>query len=294
MPLTTYTLTGTLSDLIGTAFDSASIRGKVVCANPAVLDPNTKIRLGPDYPLTISAGGSFTRAGLPGGEVYKVVIAYKEDVPQAGQKSWSSQWFQLDADADISDPALDAVAPVTISTDYLANLEQAIADAQAVLAALPASTAAAVTYDNVASGLTADDVQAAIDEVAAGGGGGSGTVTGVNGQTPVSGEVTIVAADIAALDDEDAASTVQGELDRLQTEKSDSSHSHTSVIALSRAPKGMEFNVYWRTDHWEDIDGNTITARPSARTDIAMKAVGGTTPPSFAIDDIDVHLAQGA
>ena len=52
-----------------------------------------------------------------------------------------------------------------------------------------ASTAADVTYDNTQSGLTADDVQEAIDELAAGAG-GVDYLTEVNGQICVIYEVT--------------------------------------------------------------------------------------------------------
>lgn len=50
-----------------------------------------------------------------------------------------------------------------------------------------------IAYDNTTSGLTAEDVQAAIDELATGSGGGG--VSSVNGQT---GDVTLTATDISA------------------------------------------------------------------------------------------------
>lgn len=57
-------------------------------------------------------------------------------------------------------------------------------------------SAVKVPYDNTDSGLTATNVQDALDEVAQGGGGGGGDVTSVNGKTGI---VVLNASDVGAV-----------------------------------------------------------------------------------------------
>lgn len=72
---------------------------------------------------------------------------------------------QAEYDALVSAGTVDLVSTVYFITDGNAN----------------ACSAAEVSYDNTTSGLTSDDVQGAIDELAAGGGSGVSYLTVVNG-----------------------------------------------------------------------------------------------------------------
>ena len=66
------------------------------------------------------------------------------------------------------------------------------------------------------------------------------------------------------------------------------------MTTLDDIPTGTTFVVRWNTDHWEDAAGNTITARPTLRTDVTMMCItSGTTPPAFAIDGVDMLLRIG-
>lgn len=75
-------------------------------------------------------------------------------------------------------------------------------------------SAAKVPYDNTGSGLIAENVQDAIDEVAQGGGGGGGDVTSVNGMT---GAVVLDANDVGALPDDTVVPSTAAEVGALAT-----------------------------------------------------------------------------
>lgn len=78
----------------------------------------------------------------------------------------------LSADITLTPSDIGAVPTTSVGVaSGVASLDSSGKVPSAQLPAIP-STAAAVTYDNTGSGLTADDVQEAIDELAAGGVGG--------------------------------------------------------------------------------------------------------------------------
>lgn len=114
----------------------------------------------------------------------------------------------------------------------------------------------------VLGGVVLVDPATGLPYKATGGGGGGGAVDSVNGMT---GEVVLEASDIPG------------------------------SFSLSHLPAGSVFVVRWDADHWEDMDGNTLDARPSNRVDIVMQCItSGATPPDFAIDGVDMLLRVGS
>lgn len=63
--------------------------------------------------------------------------------------------------------------------------------------------------------------------------------------------------------------------------KADIEHSHT--VGLSSLPAGIVFQVLRVGSDWT-YGGNIVTARPTARTDLHMHAIGGSVPPPFGIE----------
>ncbi len=121
---TTHTLTGTLLDLPGVA-DTRRIVSAVVSTNLgrfALVDlDNNDVRLPNPTRLTVNADGSFSvdliatdSAGInvPNDLRYNVTVTYKDD--QGVKRTWSSGYFELTANRDLSDVAnTDAVANVS-------------------------------------------------------------------------------------------------------------------------------------------------------------------------------------
>jgi hypothetical protein len=55
-------------------------------------------------------------------------------------------------------------------------------------------------------------------------------------------------------------------------------------LTVEQLPTGGVFHVYYDGANWKDLAGNTISSRPSARTDIRMVCeTSGTTLPAWAI-----------
>ena len=78
-------------------------------------------------------------------------------------------------------------------------------------------------------------------------------------------------------------------------DKSDIGHTHTSAnisgtLTLAQLPPNTLFVINYVSGAWK-FEGATITARPTARSDLRMWAVGGTTPPNFAVTH-DMHSPE--
>lgn len=63
------------------------------------------------------------------------------------------------------------------------------------------------------------------------------------------------------------------------------------TVNLDTIPPGAMFQIEADGTGGWTYDGSTITERPTARTDVRMWAIGGTTTPTFAITG-DVHVPQ--
>lgn len=137
MPLATYTLSGTFENIVGAPVDSNS-GAWLETANTAITDPNIAIRLGPTYELPLDGSGHFTVSGLPAG-VYRIHVNYLPTSSDEIQR-FVSNWFPLNANLDIADPAIAAVTPLVFSVEQVGDIE---AEITAVAAALNAKLAIA-------------------------------------------------------------------------------------------------------------------------------------------------------
>lgn len=109
----------------------------------------------------------------------------------------------------------DVVGPASSTDSHVALFDgvtgKLLKDGGALAAVATSGDAEDVTYDNTASGLTATDVQAAIDEIAAGGGGGLTNWTeGVNSSTPNATVPVVSLTATNAATNVDAAITAKG------------------------------------------------------------------------------------
>lgn len=136
--------------------------------------------------------------------------------------------------------------------------------------------------------------------VNSGASGGLGATSEVNAERLgyIETGIETISTDLDQLDATDipssGPSTVQDDLTNLATDKADATHTHTTVLTLTRMAPGTPFFVIWDGTDWR-YGGAIVTARPSARTDLIMMAMGNTAGngPSFALTD-DVHLAEAS
>jgi hypothetical protein len=92
--------------------------------------------------------------------------------------------------------------------------------------------------------------------------------------------------------------TLQTQLDDFADDlgsKAETSHTHaidtlTGAASLEQMAPGGIFVINFVSPNWR-YNNTTITARPSARSNIRMLAVGGTTPPAFALTH-DMHAPE--
>lgn len=238
MTVTTWTLTGDVSTMIGddwpvtgstaaeaylTAYD-----GDGPCRFYVDTSTGGKVRFGPTIPVTLASDGTFTVAGIPDssetGLSYTFTLTYRP-AGHGRTRAETTDRFTLDAnkalnqvgfvnpdlsDAVILSQAVDAVVGPLITGGTLTNAAvDTVADERVALhTADPAAAhAASAIFYAGSSGLTADDVEAALDEldtivdakagdrrVAAGGGApGADAVNVVSGHAD-----NAVASDISA------------------------------------------------------------------------------------------------
>ena len=63
-------------------------------------------------------------------------------------------------------------------------------------------------------------------------------------------------------------------------------------VDYSELPVGLTFSIFADgAGGWRDANGAPVTARPPTATDMQMLIFGGSTMPSFALDD-DVLFAE--
>lgn len=160
---TTHTLTGNLKDLVGGPAAISGIRAEVQAwgisgdgGGRTMLAATTgteagQVRIG-GLPIVVGTDGTFTVTDLPAtGEgqgwlpvvqAYRVVVTYRDPVA-GGQVKVSSEWFELVADADLSDLVEATIEAVTTAAQSAAAALEAQEAAQdAAGDALAARTAA--------------------------------------------------------------------------------------------------------------------------------------------------------
>lgn len=98
--MTTYTLTGTIDDLVGAVLTSptgAPARAYLMPYTPAVIEGAT-VRVG-GLELAVTSG-VFTQAGVPAG-VYALRVRYYDE-PARQMRDWTSNYFVVSSSADVS------------------------------------------------------------------------------------------------------------------------------------------------------------------------------------------------
>lgn len=124
-----------------------------------------------------------------------------------------------------------------------------------------------ITYDPSTSGLSATDVQTAIDELAAGGGGGSGTVTSVAASggvettsgSPITTSGTIRGAVATNAQTGTSYTVVTGDRGKLQT------FSNAVAVAVTLPQATSTFGAGWYT-FFKNLGAGTVTITPTTST----------------------------
>lgn len=152
MALSTVTLTGTLQDMVGVAIDADQSQAWLEAANTSVTDPSAALRVGSTHDITLDATGSFSLAGLPAGGMYRLRARYLP-ATAARVEEFTSNWFQLDANDNIANPALALVTPQTVTPDVVLQVNQLLAgtaafDPAGIRKALSPWFAALMNVDN--------------------------------------------------------------------------------------------------------------------------------------------------
>lgn len=167
----------------------------------------------------------------------------------------------------------------------ISDFTESVQDAVASLLASGANIT--LNYDDAGNTLTVSatggDAEAMRDAIGAALVGTNGVDVVVNdaGDTIVLSVSTITISQVSGLPEE-----LESVVDGLGS-KADNTHTHSSADysgtwGLEHLPPGATFMINWVSPNWRYNNSN-ITDRPSARTDLRMIAVGGTTAPSFGI-----------
>lgn len=186
---TSHTLTGDLSDLVGTGFprDSVWVTIRTNLGDDADVRDATgkKLRL-PYHRFALPADGTFSKdlwstSALtnPTAYQYQVEVEYPTGRGGVGRQRWISGWFSHTADQDLSELAYDPLVPPVYYPELLAARDEAVTakdDAEAAQAGAEAAQAAAeavgaTTDAQVESSLasrglpvTGSDLMASLDE----------------------------------------------------------------------------------------------------------------------------------
>jgi len=147
----------------------------------------------------------------------------------------------------------------------------------------------------------ADYVATAISGLGGGGAPASETVAGIvelatDAEMTTGSDLTRVPAIKRVADYVTAAvAALSSSVDTLLADKAASVHTHTSsgisgTLSLDKIAPGVVFVINYVSGDWR-YNNNIITTRPSSRNDIRMWAVGGATPPGFALTH-DMHSPE--
>lgn len=145
MTSTRHTLTGNLRGQAGALPPGAKILGAYVITNiepdEVLTDYDTgEIQLG-SLKLTVATSGVFTQPGLlatdsddisHSGFRYAVVVDYINPRDQV-ERTWTSPWFELEADRDLATAVNESFAPPTALSLAIAQLQALVAAGQLLL-----------------------------------------------------------------------------------------------------------------------------------------------------------------
>jgi hypothetical protein len=185
-----------------------------------------------------------------------------------------------------------------------ANVEAALQEVGADLAALTAPAAEDVTYDNGVSGLTATDVQAAIDEIVAGGGGGGGTA-GKHAIYIAAGSMSPSASGGCASLATEATSANRPDLQYLAFDASTDEFAQFSIVMPKSWNEGTityrahwthgatvtNFGVVWGLQALAVSNDDTIDA--AYGTAVTVTDTGGTTSDLYTSDESSAITIAG-
>ena len=169
---TSHTLTGDLSDVVGTGFprDSVWVTIKTNLGDNPVFDTaGEQIRF-PRHRFALPRNAQFSKslwstAALtnPTGYQYGVEVEWPDGAGGTGKKRWFSGWFSLTADKDMSELDYGPMVPPEYYPELTVARDEAVAaktDAEAAQAAAEAAQAAAEavgnTNDTIMAGVASD------------------------------------------------------------------------------------------------------------------------------------------
>ncbi|MBC7631101.1 hypothetical protein, partial [Aeromicrobium sp.] len=148
---TSYTLTGTASDLIG-AGSTKRLRGYVEPSQPVINDPATNTQFYGNKALTFATNGAWSITLVGTGALvaaYRVVIEYVDDAPRSVVRTATSNFFSLTANT-----AFGSKVDVTLVSVTTGTLESVYAARDAAAASAAAAAAVGNTNDTIiASGV---------------------------------------------------------------------------------------------------------------------------------------------
>lgn len=169
---TSHTLTGDLSDVVGTGFprDSVWVTIKTNLGDNPVFDTaGEQIRF-PRHRFALPRNAQFSKslwstAALtnPTGYQYGIEVEWPDGAGGTGKKRWFSGWFSLTADKDMSELDYGPMVPPEYYPELTIARDEAVAaktDAEAAQAAAEAAQAAAEavgnTNDTIMAGVASD------------------------------------------------------------------------------------------------------------------------------------------
>lgn len=169
---TSHTLTGDLSDVVGTGFprDSVWVTIKTNLGDNPVFDTTGEQIRFPRHRFALPRNAQFSKslwstAALtnPTGYQYGVEVEWPDGAGGTGKKRWFSGWFSLTADKDMSELDYGPMVPPEYYPELTVARDEAVAaktDAEAAQAAAEAAQAAAEavgdTNDTIMAGVASD------------------------------------------------------------------------------------------------------------------------------------------
>ena len=169
---TSHTLTGDLSDVVGTGFprDSVWVTIKTNLGDNPVFDSTGEQIRFPRHRFALPRNAQFSKslwstAALtnPTGYQYGVEVEWPDGAGGTGKKRWFSGWFSLTADKDMSELDYGPMVPPEYYPELTVARDEAVAaktDAEAAQAAAEAAQAAAEavgnTNDTIMAGVASD------------------------------------------------------------------------------------------------------------------------------------------
>lgn len=174
MAVTRHTLTGDFGTIVGGEFADRSVKAWLTTnlnAGEALVDLAANVIQPGSIELTLTAG-AFSQSLIATNSAdtniaddslrYRVLFSYVDPLTRT-RVSWDSDYFELTANADLSDVAGTIEAPLSWRSAFVTEMEalrdEAVAEAAAQVALAEAAAAAAVDISNIS---TSDDVVEAL------------------------------------------------------------------------------------------------------------------------------------